>query len=634
MRLLNVCVLFLLPALAISQSFTDVTMNAGIDHVYDYGDFHFGGGAAVIDYNNDGFEDLYVVGGINADGLYKNNGDGTFTDVKEGAGFDETDTLLTIGAIAGDINNDGWTDLFITTRGNTSDLNSWSYNLLFKNNGDGTFSEIGISAQISNETSFSTSAAFGDYNNDGYLDIYVLNFLGVPLYSILDSATTSGIKGADRPGSANYLFMNNGDETFTERALAESVGDFGCGWSTIFSDYDRDNDLDLYVANDFGAKTKPNELYENNYPFTGFTQKGNSSGTDAAINAMGVDAGDFNEDGLLDYYVTDLDTNILYENNGDGTFTDVTTASGVGNEGWQLSEGFCTSVGWGTNFFDYDHDSYLDLFVSNGSLNPMRIRYLDVDTFYNANTMYRNMGNSTFDDATEQTGLGNPHRGRGSVVFDYDNDGDLDLFVVNQRHYDGYGINENPKSSLYRNDNGNNGNWLKVKLEGGISNIQGIGALVEATAGSRKLIREIHAGSSHLSSSSPIVHFGLGDIQLVDTLRVYWSTGNVQESLNVGVNQQIGISESPVLSTKIGSDKSVVSIYPNPAEDVLTVHMNATQYSQVEIRIMDAKASPLVKIALEHGNNEFSIDHVVAGIYFFEVYSEGLLVERGKLTVK
>jgi hypothetical protein len=552
-----------------AQTFNDITVGAGINHVYDYGDFHFGGGAAVIDYDNDGYEDLYLVGGTNPDALYKNNGDGTFTDVFAGTGISETDTVITIGAIAGDINNDGYADLFITTRSSVSDYDRWTYNLLYLNNGDGTFSNISSSAGIYNKTSFSTSAAMADYNKDGYLDIYVLNFLGVPIYSLLDSSTASGIPGTPRPGSDNFLFTNNGDMTFTENAISMGVVDSGCGWATIFSDFNGDSNLDLYTANDFGPKCRPNGLYINNYPTSSFTDFSAGSNTNAAINAMGVDAGDINEDGMLDYYVTDLDTNILYVNMGAGIFSDETISKNVINSGWQLPGGHRASVGWGANFFDYDHDSYIDLFVCNGALNPMMTQTNQVDTFYNPNIMYHNGPSFTFTEMGSSLGLDDPQRGRGSVIFDYDNDGDMDLFVVNQRHYQGYGINENPTSKLYQN-NAASGNWLKVALQGSAANSQGIGSLISLYSNGRKLIREVHAGSSHLSSSSPIAHFGIDTIAMIDSVSVNWLNGNQTTVYDISPNQKITINEAPddIQSQKLSS----FLIYPNPFQDSFIIN--------------------------------------------------------------
>ncbi len=617
-----------------AQTFSEVSAASGIDMVYDYGDFHFGGGAAVIDFNNDGWEDLYVVGGVNPDALYMNNGDGTFTDVITSADMGQTDSVVTIGAIAGDFDNDGWSDLYITTRCWENNLNEWAPNLLYKNNGDGTFSDISVSSTTGQDTSFSTSAAFGDYNNDGLLDIYVLNFLGVPVYSILDSATTGGL-GPLRPGSPSFLYKNNGDGTFTDLALQTAVIDSGCGWATVFSDFDLDNDLDIYIANDFGKKTKPNTMYQNEFPQDTFLNVGAASGTDAAINGMGVAVGDYNEDGWLDYYVTDLDTNIMYKNNGDGTFENTTLSSGTANSGWMVPL-YASSVGWGANFLDYDNDTYLDLFVCNGSLNPMVTFYNMVDTFVNFNVMYRNNGNGTFNNVSMSTGLDDPQRGRGSVMFDYDNDGDMDLVVVNQRHYQGFGINESPRVQLFRNDEENNYNWLKVRLEGTINNYNAIGARVRIVIGNRSLIREINAGSSHLSSDTPIAHFGLGGHTIVDTLEVTWPGGTVETFTSISVNQQLSIIEGVTVSTPDLSELYQLNVYPNPFHDALTIEVPESLIQEgVSFAIKDLSGR-LVHLEKELSGTQVKVqrNNWKSGVYLYEFKSGEDILETGRLIAR
>ncbi len=617
-----------------AQSFTEVSISCGINSVFDFGDFHFGGGAAVIDYNNDGWEDLYVVGGVNPDALYHNNGDGTFTDVIASANMEQTDSVLTMGAIAGDFDNDGYTDLYLTTRCWAHDLNAWAPNLLYKNNGDGTFTDVSVASLTANDTSFSTSAAFGDYNNDGLLDIYVLNFLGVPVYDILDSATTAGI-GNVRPGSPSFLYKNNGDGTFTDVAVQTAVVDSGCGWATVFTDFDLDNDLDIYVANDFGKQTRPNALYQNEFPADTFADISIPSLTDAKINAMGIAVGDYNEDGWLDYYVTDLDTNIMYKNNGDGTFENTTISSGTIDSGWEIPV-HKASVGWGANFFDFDHDTYLDLFVCNGSLNPMITMHDQVDTFLNKNTMFRNNGNGTFNDVSAMTGLDDPQRGRGSVMFDFDNDGDMDLVVINQVHYPGYGINENPKVQLYRNDEVNSNNWFKVKLQGTLSNFNGIGSRVRIVIGTRSLIREINAGSSHLSSDSPIAHFGLGGHTLIDTMEVTWPGGTVETFTNVSVNQTVTIIEGLTVAQNDLSNTYQINVYPNPFEEAMVLEVPATLLGQQVSFVLTDVAGRKVYEANNIQTTRLTIqrEQWQSGIYLYQLRTENGIVESGKLIAR
>jgi hypothetical protein len=626
-----VCALFLLPINSTyAQSFTDVTVASGINHVYDFGDFMAGGGAVAFDYNNDGFEDVYITGGAQRDALYHNNGDGTFSNVIGTTGITaRLDSFVTVGVIAGDIDNDGDKDLYVTTRSYAHNLNSWAPNLLLQNNGDGTFTDISVGAGITAQHSYSTSATFGDVNLDGYLDIYTLNFFGVPMYDVVDSNTFQW-KTTNRPGSNNLLYINNGDATFNEMAVATGVEDGGCGWATAFSDYDNDGDVDLVVANDFGAKTEPNELYQNLHPSLSFSSQGVASGTAIKINAMGVGVGDYNEDGFLDYYITDMTDNFLFANNGNGTFTDVTSAAGVEDSGWVEMGSYYISVGWGANFFDYDQDTYLDLFVCNGSISPMAPGGT-IDTFYNPNSLYRNTGGGTFTDVSVAQGINDPHRGRGSIVFDYDNDGDMDLMAINQVHFPGYGIGMSPQVKFYRNDNTSGTNWVKVKLEGDSSNRDGIGALVTVKVGGRSFIREIDGGSSHLSQNSTIAHFGLADYTQIDTIEVRWPGGKKDFRYNVPANQQLFIKEGTPTGINALSDKVSVDVYPNPFMNYFQLQINtSTHLGMLRLELFDSSGKRVKEVqGVQNGsrvNWEFD-----KGAYWYKLWDGDRLLKSDGL---
>ncbi len=555
-----------------SQDFTEVALESGIDHLFHVGDYLFGGGAAVIDFDKDGWEDVFIAGGANADKLYKNNGDGTFTNVLIGSGLEVMADILTIGAIAGDLDNDGDKDLFVSTRSPIADLNVYVANFLFLNNGDGTFSDISEPSNIGKGVTFSASATLGDINNDGYLDIYVGNFLGLPMNEILGEDGFP-IQGGGHPGSDNYLYINNGDMTFTDIAEAAKVTNGGTAWSVVFSDYDNDHDVDLYLANDFGPFLYPNALYRNNHPESRFSNVSIQSNTNVSMLGMGIAVGDYNEDGWLDYYVTNMSTNVLLKNNQDGTFDNVIEGSGCESTGWEMidkstgEEGHVAAIGWGANFFDYDHDSYLDLFVANGSLNPLVEGTTTIDTSHNANELYRNKGDGTFE-WVGNSGLGHETRGRGSVTFDYDKDGDLDILVVVQNNFEGYTCINESRALLYRNDTENESNWLQIKTIGKEQNRDGMGARLRITMGDRSLIREVDGGSSHLSCNSPLVHFGLGTHTEIDELEVTWIGGKTQTFSNIPANQVIEIKEDENDWMAVGIEENAFSreikIYPNP----------------------------------------------------------------------
>ncbi len=590
-----------------SQVFTEVALEAGINHVFDVGDFYFGGGAAVIDIDNDGWEDFFISGGANPDKLYHNNGDGTFTNVLEGSGLEVMADILTMGAIAGDIDNDGDKDLYVSTRSPMSDLGKYVPNYLFLSNGDGTFEDISASSNINRDIAFSTSATFGDINNDGYLDIYVGNFLGKPVDEVLgpDGFPISG----GHPGSDNFLYLNNGDMTFTNIAEQVGITNGGTAWSVTFSDYDNDHDVDLHIANDFGMFVNPNALYRNNGDGT-FTDVSIESNTNIAMLGMGLAIGDYNEDGWLDYYVTNMNTNVLLENNKDGSFEDVTSGSGCEDSGWSIidqstgEEGFVAAVGWGANFFDYDHDSYLDLFVANGSLNPMSEGGTTIDTSYNINTLYKNRGDGSFD-WIEDSGVGHETRARGSICFDYDRDGDLDMLVIVQDNHEGYTCINEPRALLYRNDSDNNNNWLKVKTIGVEQNYDGMGARIKITMDDRSLIREVDGGSSHISSNSSMVHFGIGDMEQIDELQVTWLGGKTQTFSDIPINQTVVITENEdnlgVVNIEEQAFSRSIKIYPNPSSNgngftLQIADFTSTENLQWEILSLDGRVLQSVQV--------------------------------------
>jgi len=513
-----------------TQIFADITASSGIDHYYAQR-LNMGGGVAFFDFNNDGFDDMYLSGGYNQHILYQNNQDGTFSDVTISSGLTNLDDAYTVGAISGDIDNDGDKDLFVYTWASITDESVLKQNLLYINNGDGTFTEEGIARGIT-DASFSMAATMLDYDLDGFLDIYVGNY-------VLSGDVANG-NLICRP---NHFYHNNGDGTFTERAKELGIDNEGCALAVKATDYDLDSDMDIYIANDFGSYgyTPENTLYQNND--ASFTDVSQFVGADVAFFAMGIANGDYDLDGDWDMYITNLGKNALIRND-DGVFTRQEDAAGVGNEFTEDPSGDLSTTGWGTIFMDYDNDLWPDLFVANGRVpsgqpNPPTG---EMDPC----KLYQNNQDGTFSDITNAAGVGDMGRGRGMAASDFDNDGDVDVFVVNQDT----GLAGTFSSKFYRNDYLANNNWLEIDLEGVVSNRDAYGALVRLYVNNTVLIRELSSCGSHASQHSSRIHFGLGSNTNVDSLTVVWPNGGVQKLISttgrvdLSANQIISIVEN------------------------------------------------------------------------------------------
>lgn len=522
--LLGLIIAGILPRVNAQATFTDVTDSAGIDHVFRVYEGTFGGGVVVFDYDRDGFEDLFITGGTGPDVLYRNRGDGTFENRYTGSGLETTSAYITQGAASADVDRDGYRDLYVTTI-NTADGSSpipRAKNLLFLNKGDGTFRDATDAYGLADMISFSTGAAFGDVNADGYPDLFVGNYfrnftgkLGV----IKDATIVSSNEMAE-----SYLLLNRGGTKFELANDSWGVTHKGFGFGGVFTDFDNDQDQDLLVNQDFGYKAVPNFLYENQHPESRFRDVSKASGMDLPINAMGAAVGDLDNDGWMDYYVTNIKFNRLMVRQGaDGSYRDEAKARGA----------YSFAISWGANFADFDSDGDLDLFVANGDLNP---NCVPMRNFYFENEA------GTFSDKSRVSGLNDPGMGRGSAVFDLENDGDLDLVVVNQEPILEYPVPS--RTRLLRNDSPS-GNWLQVALEGVYSDPQGIGSRIRVVAGGRSMIREVDGGNaSHLSQSSTRQHFGLGNADRVDSVVVLWSGGQKQVLTDIGANQLLNITEA------------------------------------------------------------------------------------------
>ena len=527
--------------------FTDVAQDAGVAfrHFRDLDDrIPLGAGVVVFDYNGDGRQDIYVastpdIGDLveetdGANALYRNNGDGTFTDVAARAGVSELPDK-TNGGCAADYDNDGDQDLFVT---------NWGSSKLFSNNGAGAFVDVTEPAGLTDpDISYrSMGCAWGDYDRDGWLDFVLVRHMAE---DDLEAFNLRFYAHAVRPIG---LFHNNGDGTFTQvtellgeaGAPGNSEGEYGNLWGAGFQpswvDFDNDGDADLYVVNDFGKDIQPNVLWRNDGPGKDgnwrFEDISQLSGANAAMFGMGLAVGDYDRDGNFDLYVTNIEDNILLRNNGDGnTFTEVAAAAGAGKGVLRRQQ----RVSWGTVFFDYDNDGWEDLYVASG--------FLDTEPYRNhreqPNLLLRNTGEAKFADMSSVSGADDRGVGRGVAYADFDNDGCLDLYLANMGLLGG----APQPAKLFRNSCAWGKNWLTIKTVGTVSNRDGIGARITVTTDGRAQIREIAAGSSNKGQNMLPAHFGLGAADRVDVLEIRWPSGIVQRLVDVSSNQQLTVTE-------------------------------------------------------------------------------------------
>ncbi len=517
-----------------SGQFTDVTAKAKIDFVHKAGatpEKHmvetFGSGVAWIDYDNDGFPDLYFVNGApgSSNVLYHNNKDGTFKDVTQQAGVPGKGGYKT-GVAVGDYDNNGYLDLYVTALGP---------NLLYKNNGDGTFADMTSAAGVAGgPNEWSTSTGFFDFDRDGDLDLYVVNYLDVrPGDNPYCGLQKDGYRMYCNPtifdGTADRLFRNNGNGSFTDVSQPAGIANpAGKGLGVTFCDFDRDGDQDIYVANDLVR----NFLYRNNGDGT-FLDVAYGAGVGFDPNGkpqagMGVDCADVDGNGLPDLFVTNFseELNALYENRGNGIFEDVSTKAGLGS-------GYLP-LGFGTKMYDVDNDGDLDIHITNGHVIDNVELYHPTFTYAQKDLLYENLG-GRFRDMSAQSGpaLQTARVGRGLAVADFDNDGHLDVVITS--------VGQPP--ALLRNQGARGGNWIAIRAQGTKSNGFGLGATVQVETPGQRQVREINNVASYLSSNDTRLHVGLGAAKIIQRIEVLWPSGAKQTLKDVAVNQILTVKE-------------------------------------------------------------------------------------------
>ena len=522
-----------LVAFQVNAQFSNVSSTAGITMTHDgeaVSEFmDVGSGVAWFDYNNDGQQDLYITMRTGANYLYENNGDGTFTDVANAANAQDA-SGDGAGVVTGDFNNDGFLDLYLAN--GTEDA-------LLKNNGDGTFSDItsGSGLEVTGDRR-GTSASWGDYDDDGYLDLYVSHHRPVALgaYDITEVQ--------------DFLFHNNGNETFTDVSSLLGISDLqGHGFIGGWTDFDNDGDRDIILINDciaegVGAGTEGTKIFRNDGGTDGvsdwtFTEVGHSMGIidpeDPTIsdcrNGMGIGVGDFNRDGWIDFYYTNIGNVVLFKNDGDGTFTNVSNSAGVETQAAHY-------FSWGASFVDYDMDGYQDIITAIGSL--------DIPAMINPqpNMLFKNNGDETFTDVAGSLGINDNNKTRHIVHADYDNDGDLDFLVHN------YG--ETPM--LMENTINNGFHYLKVSLSGVESNSYGIGAKLKLTLADNSVqYFETRSGSNLGGGDDINPYFGLGTNETVLEMEITWPSGTVQVLENISADQVFSVLEDESLPIELAS---------------------------------------------------------------------------------
>ena len=546
LRVATIVVLFglLAPGTLVSArspiTLTDVTHETGIDFVHTDGSAGqryivetVSAGLALLDYDHDGDIDIYFLNGAPLRGtqvdvrpgnaLYRNDGDLRFTDVTQQAGVG--DTGYGLGVAAGDYDSDGDLDLY---------LNNYGPNVLYRNNSDGTFTDVTKQAGVANGSQVGAGTCFLDMDKDGDLDLYVSNYFKWT-YDLHVPLAQSGFPVYANPRfyvpMPDTLFRNNGNGTFSDVSVSCGIGQHaGWGMGTVCADYDNDGDTDIFVANDIAE----NFLFQNDGAghfeevglMTGFAYDGHGD----EQGSMGVDCGDTNNDGLLDFYVTSYQGQLatLYRNLDGEMFEDVTLLTGAGSD-------TLPDVTWGNSMVDFDNDGDRDIFVACGHLQDNIELYDDTATYATSNRLLLNTDHQKFVDISADAGSGMQVKlsSRGAGFDDLDNDGDVDVVILNSRC----------KPTVLRNDSPNQGHWLQVQLRGVKTNRDGVGARVKVVSGDLTWVDEVHSGRGYQSHYGMRLHFGLAERTRIDRVEVSWIGGSTDVLEHVEVDQVLTVTE-------------------------------------------------------------------------------------------
>jgi len=522
-----------------------MTIEAGIDHIHVHPQF-MGGGAVFFDLNGDGWEDLYLTGGVSEDKLYLNDTQGNFIDISERIPFQPNQTSS--GVIAGDVNQDGCPDLFVTNYDKSAP------NYLMINDCKGGFLNESRLRGI-NDNAESIGGSFWDYDNDGDLDIYVANYIE-DINFIRDSIADAVI-GYAHICEGNYLYNNDGSGSFVEIAEKVGIQGKGCTLATL-AFVNEEGDQVMYTANDYGAWIHANEFFIYDPIQDTFINRASELNLDAGIYGMGIAIGDVGNDLDNDFYITNIGKNVFYENDS-GYFEDQAEEFGVEN---RLAWGELQATSWGTFFFDVENDGDLDLFVANGFIPSANF---NPTSPVDPNKLYIWTKRRTFEDRSEAFKLDFSGFNRGCIYSDYDNDGDLDILIATLGAEGS--TEQNLRYQLFKNDIETENNFVKIKLKGKQSNHDGFGSIAYVfTDTGKAYMRNLYSGGTHASQNSSLLHFGLADANSIDSIKIKWPDQTIQLIENIPVNKSILIEQDLANFMILGCTNEQSSFYEMEAK--------------------------------------------------------------------
>ncbi len=572
---IRICCLVFFLSFSIANSqvfFTEKSQDLGLENSSwgEDGNENFGGGISFFDFDNDGWDDLTISSNQGLPTRFYKNYNGTFELINMPGINDELFQTKSVQWV--DIDNDGDYDFFVSSNQSTGD------NRLYENQGDLTFVNITEASGLSNSGHKSFGGSWGDYNNDGFLDLFLVS------------------RFFDNPIHFNILYKNNGDNTFTDVSVsANLIQENSMSFCSSWIDYDKDGWQDIYISND--KVQNKNILYHNNQDGT-FTNVAEATGTDVAIDAMSTTIGDYNNDGWLDIYVANTqEGNAFLQNNGDGTFTDVATINGT------LFE----SVAWSSVFLDADHDTDLDLYVSASVINVENTDQPSAAFYDNhGNGIYSIPGTAGFDEDISIS--------YSNAIGDIDNDGKYDIAVLNC-------LPDN--IFLWKNESDTDNNWIKVKLEGTESNRQGIGSFIELSVNGEKQYNYTLCGEGYLGQNSSYEFFGIGEATQIDYLKVQWLSGIEDVIMNPEINTSHTVVEGEHTLGLTSFDQETISLYPNPANSIIQVS-GIDNFVEGTLQVIDISGRTIKTLIVDQDDMSIDINQFSEGVYILALQRENV----------